>query len=85
MCGVMSRTITREEQAVAVISTAIREYFWYGKAFFEEKRELLAKIVDENHLQIFVNDSTFPTWKQLYDEFWRNSERIAKRVVNKRK
>lgn len=69
MTWTRSKTITREEQAIAVISSAVYEYFFYGRDVFEEKVALLQKIVKENDLEFFVQDSTFPTWEALKERF----------------
>lgn len=70
MIGVVSKTITQEEQAVAVMSSAAREYFWYGKDVFKEKRHLFMRLLDELDLHMYTNKSHFPSWEVLYDQFW---------------
>ena len=67
---VISKTITREEQAVAVIETAVREYFFYGKRTFDSQVKFLKHIVDEAGLANYVKDSTFVSWQNLKDSFW---------------
>jgi hypothetical protein len=69
LINVQSRTITPEAQAIAVISTALREYFWYGKHVFNEKTHLMVELVSTCDLHIYVQESTFPTWEKLRDEF----------------
>jgi len=69
MVWVESRTITAEQQAVASMVAQCTEYFWYGKDVFHEKRTMFKEIVDELGLQKLVDESTFPTWSQLYDRF----------------
>lgn len=73
---VMKGNISPQEHAIAVISTAVREYFWYGRAIFEEKKEMFLQIVDENDLTLCVEDSTFPTWEELYQDFWDRSTHV---------
>jgi hypothetical protein len=73
---VASKLVSPEYHAVSVIGSAIREYFFYGKAVFEEKWIMFQEIVDENNLRIHVQDSTFPTWDQLYENFWLNSKHV---------
>nr|ULG00007.1 MAG: hypothetical protein 1 [Marnaviridae sp.] len=65
---VRSKTISRELQAVAVVDTAIREYFWYGKEVFQEKREMLLQVIEENELAVYC-EREFPTWESLVTEF----------------
>jgi hypothetical protein len=68
--NVASKSVTPEYQAVQTISTAVREYFFYGKDIFNEKSEMLKQVVIENGLQAYVEDSTFPTWESLNQQFW---------------
>ena len=70
---VVSKTVTPEVQAIAVISTALREYFFYGKDVFHEKGKMLQEVVAETNLEKYVTESTFPTYEQLVDDFWRYS------------
>jgi hypothetical protein len=70
---VKSKSITFEEQTMAIIGSAVWEYFFYGKNVFEEKRDMLLEVVKENNLEIYVQENTFPTWSEMVDTFWRNS------------
>jgi hypothetical protein len=67
--GVQSKTLSPEAQAVAVISSAICEYFFYGKKVFEEKRQMFKDIIAENKLEFYVTDTTLPMWEELNDRF----------------
>lgn len=71
MVGVVSKTITQDEQAVAVMSSAAREYFWYGKQTFLDKRAMFMRVIAKHDLSMFVNASHFPTWDELYSQFWQ--------------
>lgn len=71
MC-VESKTISKELQALAVLDTACREYFWYGKDIFVKKRELFSKWIEELDLYQYV-ERPLPTWDQLKHEFVENS------------
>jgi hypothetical protein len=73
MTWVRSKTISKEHQAISVISSAVREYFFHGKQKFNEKREMFIDMVGDLDLQPWVEDSTFPTWDELYNLFWKNS------------
>jgi len=75
MC-VPKKTICAEARDIDTISTAVREYFFYGKEIFLEKRSLFAKIIDECNLQCYVKDSTLPTWEELRDNFYANSKGV---------
>lgn len=67
MC-VKSKTISMELQALAVMDTVVREYFWYGKEIFEEKRALMLYFIQELELNEYV-DRDLPTWESLKGEF----------------
>jgi len=77
MINVKSKTITHEAQAIEVIGSAMREYFFYGKEKFSEMEKLLKEIVEENGLNLYVKNSTFPTWDQLLEDFREASRRIS--------
>lgn len=72
MC-VESKTISRELQAIAVLETACREYFWYGEDIFHQKRALFYKWIEELDLFMYL-DRSLPTWEQLKLEFEQNSK-----------
>lgn len=74
---VRSKTITMEEQATAVIATALREYFFYGRKTFNEKRIMFKEVVKENGLEPYVEESTFPTWSGLKKMFWSASQHVS--------
>jgi len=74
MIWVRSKSISQEEQIIAVITSAVREYFFYDRVIFESKRELLFNLVKELDIYDWVQDSTFPTWEFLVSEFKRNSQ-----------
>lgn len=75
MINVVSKTITREYQALCVADTACREYFWYGKQIFEEKRSMLIEVIHEVGLGELIQNHHFPTWDNLYDQFWAYKKR----------
>lgn len=62
--------ISPEAHAIRVIETALREYFYYGKDIFEEKRQYFRDLVDRAGLRIWVTDSTFPEYGELVRDFW---------------
>nr|UNY42076.1 MAG: polyprotein 1 [Picornavirales sp.] len=71
MC-VESKTVSPQLQAVAVLNTACREYFWYGENIFRQRRALFYEWIDELGLHPYLEDS-LPTWEQLKAEFKDNS------------
>jgi len=73
---VSSKTITPQLQAIAVIETALREYFFYGRYIYEFKKIMFEEIVDENNLRLYVMDSTFMSYEDLCNQFWENSKKL---------
>lgn len=71
MC-VESKTVSKELQAVAVLETACREYFWYGEEIFHQKRSLFYRWIEELDLSVY-QERDLPTWEQLKAEFLLNS------------
>lgn len=71
MC-VASKTISSELQSIEVMNTAIREYFWYGRDIFEQKKNLFLTVIVKLQLDVYM-DRPFPTWEQLVDEYRRYS------------
>lgn len=70
MVWTRSKSILPEEQCIAVVSSANMEYFWYGREVYEEKQLMLKEMIDSLGYQAWIEDSTFPTWKTLYNRFW---------------
>jgi hypothetical protein len=80
--GVASKTICPEARDIAAISTAVREYFFYGKEIFHQKTKMFREIVDECNLGTWVEKSTFPSWDELRENFWDNSRHVSfERVI----
>lgn len=71
MC-VASKTISPQLQAVAVLDTATREYFWYGKKVFDSRRKMFLEWIEELDLRVYM-ERDLPTWEQLVSEFNFNS------------
>jgi hypothetical protein len=73
MCWLPSKTIDQHAQMVAVMQSAAREYFWYGREKFEYERKFLMSLASQEPYCHYVTDSTFPTWQELKDQFWGQS------------
>lgn len=73
MVCVGKKNVSSRSHAIGVISTALREYFFYGREEFEQRRDLMQQVVEEADLSLYVEDSTFPTWHELFEAFWANS------------
>ncbi|ASV51919.1 hypothetical protein 1 [Tioga picorna-like virus 1] len=78
-----SGSLSHEAHSICVIETAMREYFFYGKERFLERRAYFQKLIDNLDLSDWVRDSTFPTYSQLVRDFWmrfgdtENAEKYA--------
>jgi hypothetical protein len=73
MVWVKSKSVSQEEQIISVVTTAIREYFFYGKTVYNAKLLLFKQMIQDMKLEAWVNESTFPSWDQLVSEFYKNS------------
>jgi len=69
MVWTYSKSVCPAKQAISVVSSALREYFFYGKIIFEEKRLLLQKIVIEAGYELWIEESTFPEWEDLVQTY----------------
>jgi hypothetical protein len=66
---VASKSVSREYQGISAISSAVQEYFFYGKRTFVERKQILEEIAHASDLTPFIEDSTFPTWTTLAKRF----------------
>ena len=73
---VRSDNISSETHSIFVISSAIRDYFFYGKEVYEEKLKMFKEIIVECELEPYVNESTLPSWEHLNERFWLNSQHV---------
>jgi len=69
MTCVVSKSVSAQMQAIDIMSSAVNEFFFYGKEVFEDKRQMLLEIIQENSLEIFYADKPFPTWGQIVERF----------------
>jgi len=75
---VASDTISSESQCLDVTSSALREYFFYGKTVFEEKREMFKSMLLHLNLEQFIeNKAILPTYEILLQQYEENSKRIV--------
>jgi len=73
---VKSKNVCPEAQAISSISTAIREYFFYGKEIYNEKADMFREIIVMSGLQAYVGNNTIPEWEDLYTLFWDSSKHV---------
>jgi hypothetical protein len=75
--NIPSDSISVEAQMIFVMNSAVREWFYYGQARFEEERAFLLDVVNKYNLQAEYKLAPFPTWKDLRASFWRASENMT--------
>jgi hypothetical protein len=66
--------VSEPEQGIDIVSSAIREYFYHGREVFETKRKLLIQIVHDLGWDPYVKKSTFPSWDELVENWFKISE-----------
>jgi hypothetical protein len=81
--GIVSKNLTPQAHAVIVMETALREYFYYGREVFEEKRIMFNDIVAELGLEDYMPYHGFPTWDVCVDTFERSSARTDKVLASR--
>lgn len=75
MVWVRSKTICWEEQAVAVLSSAAQEYFFYGRKAYEKRASLLNEVVVHLGIESYLmfdkhgGSITFPKYDSLVEKF----------------
>jgi hypothetical protein len=69
---VASKSVEPVYQLRSVITSAVREYFFYGREVYEEKRQLLRKIFVDKGFVDYVEAYMFPTFDELIWEFNNN-------------
>jgi len=67
-----SKVVCAEQHGVDIMFTALAEYFFYGRAVFEEKREMFQDIVLELNLNAF-QQRPFPTFDEILAVYNENS------------
>jgi hypothetical protein len=77
MTWVKSKEVCPEEQAIDVISSAIREYFFYGEDTFKAKSKMFRLLIDKLNLNDFECDTTLPTWEDMVSRWKENSRLLA--------
>ena len=60
--------------SVDLIATALREYFYYGKEIFHEKKRMFEEVIQECELEDYIEPYVLPSWDSLNKSFWAHSE-----------
>jgi hypothetical protein len=62
---------------MSIIKTALREYFWYGREVFQEKTLMFRDLVKNLEWEEWIEDSTFPTYDSLLEDFEQSSRKCS--------
>lgn len=74
---VPSGSIDKYRQMEQVISAANNEYFFYGRAVFEEKQKFFKELLSQEPYHLYVTESTLPSYDTLAARFHKASERFV--------
>nr|ULF99947.1 MAG: hypothetical protein 1 [Marnaviridae sp.] len=66
---VESKSVCPQQQALSIATSAVNEYFFYGRDVFEAKRAMLLEIIKEAGMEYYYSFSPFPTWDELVERF----------------
>jgi len=72
MIGVVSKNLTPEAHAIAVMQGALGEYFFHGKKVFDAKRVLFTDVITELNLEDWLT-RPLRTWQECVASFERSS------------
>jgi hypothetical protein len=70
---VKSKVVSDRMQAASILDTACREYFWYGREVFEQKRKEFMDIYANHRLEIYGWEGIFPDWVTLCRQYLESS------------
>ncbi len=70
---VPSKVLCPEAHSIEVINCALREYFYYGRKTFEEKRIMFYDVMKEAQIIEFLQYE-LPTWSELIEDYKENSK-----------
>jgi len=66
---VESKSVCPQQQAVSIATSAVNEYFFYGREIFEKKRAMMLDVIKEADMEYYYSFSPFPTWDELVERF----------------
>jgi hypothetical protein len=66
----LGKDLAPEAHSICVIETALREYFFYGKEKFMERRKFFLDLIEKAGLSDWVRESTIPNYNQMIHDFW---------------
>lgn len=66
-----------ELHMASVMTSALNEWFWHGRAKFEKEREWIWSLAQRHNLVMELEFKGFPTWSELKDRFWSASKDVV--------
>jgi len=69
-----SKSISEGAQAIAVIESALGEYFFYGREVYDDKLELMKNLVKKLEYTSYASDVTFLNFDELVNRFKKCSK-----------
>lgn len=72
-----SDTESPELHMASVMSSAINEWFWYGRERFEKERAWLIDLAKKNNLYEELKYKGCPSWDALYERYWSASAGVT--------
>jgi hypothetical protein len=72
LVGIVSKDMTPQAHAVAVMQGSLNEYFFYGKDVFEEKKRMLEEVIEEEGLTDWAPYG-LRKWDECLHSFRRSS------------
>ncbi len=73
MLCVESKSVPMELQCVDIMDSACREWFYYGRETFEDKRKMLQNLIEKCDLSIYKHPGELPTYEAILEGFWETS------------
>lgn len=75
-----STSINEYEKMIEVITSAVNEYFFYGREKFEKERSFLTQLLQEEPYCLYPKVDKIPQWQELYDRFWASSKELEENL-----
>lgn len=77
MC-VEGKTLSQAQHQLEVFHSALGEYFFHGRYLFDTERSWMIKQCEGN-MDVELDLKPFPTYDQLRERFWKNSNGVSTR------
>lgn len=75
-----SSSINEYEKMIEVITSAVNEYFFYGREKFEKERSFLTQLLQKEPYCLYPKVDKIPQWQELFDRFWASSKELEENL-----